>query len=206
MSKSMALPSNAARLAGASDGHSIEYDQAVAVDFLPLVGAAPRSLRLSRCLKISKAFRCGGCVVRVPTFAKCGEFSGCAHDSSGPVVIGSALIFELSKASRPRCRAPAVSYEDIGGLHAKWARVREIVELPLKHRAFSSAWYTRPKACSCTALQVPERLCWPRSCAESRVPFLHLNGPELCGNFTARVKPAARSFEDAAAPRSAILH
>ena len=50
---------------------------------------------------------------------------------SGPVVIGARTDIRIVEGEETAARAPAVSYEDIGGLEREVARVREIVELPL---------------------------------------------------------------------------
>ncbi len=52
----------------------------------------------------------------------------------GPVVIASDTLLKIGGASKneaaPPTTAPAISYEDIGGLRRQLDRVREIVELP----------------------------------------------------------------------------
>src|SRR5207245_9079749 len=74
-----------------------------------------------------------GCAVRVPTFAKAVNFQVVRTIPSGPVVIGKRTDIRIVEGEQTPARAPAVSYEDIGGRERELARVREIVEVPLKY-------------------------------------------------------------------------
>src|SRR5580692_10855095 len=113
----------------------IEREQAVAVRFSPLwVGAAPATIAPERMLEdLDGVPVIAGCVVRVPTFAKAVNFQVVRTIPSGPVVIGKRTDIRVVEGEQTAARAPAVSYEDIGGLEREVARVREMVELPLKH-------------------------------------------------------------------------
>ncbi|NQT11544.1 MAG: AAA family ATPase, partial [Planctomycetes bacterium] len=55
----------------------------------------------------------------------------------GPVVIASETVLKIGRSRKPdgqpAISAPALSYEDIGGLRRQLERIREIVELPLKY-------------------------------------------------------------------------
>ncbi len=48
-------------------------------------------------------------------------------------MIGKRTDLRVVEGEKTAARAPAVSYEDIGGLEREVERVREIVELPLKY-------------------------------------------------------------------------
>ena len=113
----------------------IDNEQAVAVRFSPLwVGAAPATIAPERILEdLVGVPVIAGCVVRVPTFAKAVNFQVVRTIPSGPVVIGKRTDIRVVEGDQTVARAPAVSYEDIGGLEREVARVREIVELPLKY-------------------------------------------------------------------------
>src|SRR6202790_4150017 len=126
----------------------VEYDQAVAVRFSPLwVGAAPAVIAPQQMLEDLEGVPVvTGCVVRVPTFAKAVNFQVVRTIPSGPVVIGKSTDLRVVEGEQTAARAPAVSYEDIGGLEREVARVREIVELPLKHpRIFERLGILAPK-------------------------------------------------------------
>ena len=113
----------------------IEHAQAVAVRLAPLwVGAAPVIIAPERMLEdLENVPVVTGCVVRVPTFAKALNFQVVRTIPAGPVMIGKRTDIRVVEGEQTAARAPAVSYEDIGGLEREVARVREIVELPLKH-------------------------------------------------------------------------
>jgi transitional endoplasmic reticulum ATPase len=112
-----------------------EHEQAVAVRLSPLwVGAAPATIAPERMLEdLVGVPVIAGCAVRVPTFAKAVNFQVVRTIPSGTVVIGKRTDLRIVEGEQTAARAPAVSYEDIGGLEREVARVREIVELPLKY-------------------------------------------------------------------------
>src|SRR5262249_37718331 len=74
-----------------------------------------------------------GAALRLPTFAKAVNYQVVRTIPSGPVVIGARTDIRIVEGEQTPASAPAVSYEDIGGLEREVARVRELVELPLKH-------------------------------------------------------------------------
>jgi transitional endoplasmic reticulum ATPase len=105
-------------------------------------------------------------------------------------------------------RAPAVSYEDIGGLEREVARVREIVELPLKYpRVFERLGILAPKGVLLYGPPGTGKTLLARAvAAESRVHFIHLNGPEIMRKFYGESEAKLREvFEEAARRAPAIL-
>src|ERR1700676_3481289 len=96
----------------------IEHAQAVAVRFSPLwTGAAPAIIAPERMLQdLLGVPVLTGRVVRVPTFAKAVNFQVVRTIPSGPVVIGKRTDLRVVEGEQTAARAPAVSYEDIGGL------------------------------------------------------------------------------------------
>jgi len=61
---------------------------------------------------------------------------------------------------------PEVMYEDLGGIKPALSKIREIIELPLKHPELFTGWVLmRQKECFFTALQEQEKPClqkrWP---------------------------------------------
>ena len=149
-----------------------------------------------------------GCAVRVPTFAKAVNFQVVRTIPSGPVVIGRRTDIRVVEGERPAARAPAVSYEDIGGLEREVARVREIVELPLKHsRIFERLGILAPKGVLLYGPPGTGKTLLARAvAAESRVHFIHLNGPEIMRKFYGESEAKLREvFEEAARRAPAIL-
>jgi transitional endoplasmic reticulum ATPase len=188
----------------------IEHDQAVAVRFSPLwVGAAPAIIAPQQMLEDLEGVPViAGCVVRVPTFAKAVNFQVVRTIPSGPVVIGKRTDIRVVEGEQTTVRAPAVSYEDIGGLQRELARVREIVELPLKHpRIFERLGILAPKGVLLYGPPGTGKTLLARAvAAESRVHFIHLNGPEIMRKFYGESEAKLREvFEEAARHAPAIL-
>ena len=188
----------------------VEHAQAVAVRLSPLwVGAAPATIAPDRMLEdLVDVPVIAGCVVRVPTFAKAVNFQVVRTIPSGPVVIGRRTDLRIVDGDQTMARAPAVSYEDIGGLEREVARVREIIELPLKHsRIFEQLGILAPKGVLLYGPPGTGKTLLARAvAAESRVHFIHLNGPEIMRKFYGESEAKLREvFEEAARHAPAIL-
>src|SRR5258705_4023292 len=112
----------------------VETQAAVAVRFTPMwVGAAPATIAPDRMLEdLVGVPVVTGCAVRVPTFAKAVNFQVVRTIPSGPVVIGKRTDIRVVEGEQTPSRAPAVSYEDIGGPEREMARVLQVVEVPLE--------------------------------------------------------------------------
>jgi transitional endoplasmic reticulum ATPase len=188
----------------------VECEQAVAVRLVPLwVGAAPATIAPDRMLEdLVDVPVITGCVVRVPTFAKAVNFHVVRTIPSGPVVIGKRTDIRVVEGEQTAARAPSVSYEDIGGLEREVARVREIVELPLKYsRIFERLGILAPKGVLLYGPPGTGKTLLARAvAAESRVHFIHLNGPEIMRKFYGESEAKLRElFEEAARHAPAIL-
>ena len=188
----------------------VEHEQAVAVRFLPLwVGAAPATIAPDRMLEdLVGVPVMAGSVVRVPTFAKAVNFQVVRTIPPGPVVIGKRTDIRVVEGEQTAARAPSVSYEDIGGLEREVARVREIVELPLKYsRIFERLGILAPKGVLLYGPPGTGKTLLARAvAAESRVHFIHLNGPEIMRKFYGESEAKLREvFEEAARHAPAIL-
>jgi transitional endoplasmic reticulum ATPase len=188
----------------------IEHQLAVAVRLSPLwVGAAPATIAAERMLEDLEGVPVlAGGVVRVPTFAKAVNFQVVRTIPSGPVVIGKRTDIRVVEGEQTAARAPAVSYEDIGGLEREVARVREIVELPLKYsRVFEQLGILAPKGVLLYGPPGTGKTLLARAvAAESRVHFIHLNGPEIMRKFYGESEAKLREvFEEAARHAPSIL-
>jgi len=188
----------------------VEAQQAVAVRLTPMwVGAAPATIAPERMVEdLIGVPVIAGCVVRVPTFAKAVNFQVVRTIPSGPVVIGKHTDIRVVEGDQTAARAPAVSYEDIGGLEREVARVREIVELPLKFpRVFERLGILAPKGVLLYGPPGTGKTLLARAvAAESRVHFIHLNGPEIMRKFYGESEAKLREvFEEAARRAPAIL-
>jgi transitional endoplasmic reticulum ATPase len=188
----------------------VESSQAVAVRLAPLwTGAAPAIIAPDRLLAdLVGVPILTGSAVRVPTFAKAVNFQVVRTIPSGPVVIGPRCDIRVVEGEATAVHAPAVSYEDIGGLEREVARVREIVELPLKHsRLFERLGVLAPKGVLLYGPPGTGKTLLARAvAAESRVHFIHLNGPEIMRKFYGESEAKLRDvFEEAARRAPAIL-
>src|ERR1700728_3452288 len=188
----------------------VECEHAVAVRLVPLwVGAAPATIAPDRMLEdLVDVPVITGCVVRVPTFAKAVNFHVVRTIPSGPVVIGKRTDIRVVEGEQTAARAPSVSYEDIGGLEREVARVREIVELPLKYsRIFERLGILAPKGVLLYGPPGTGKTLLARAvAAESRVHFIHLNGPEIMRKFYGESEAKLREvFEEAARHSPSIL-
>jgi len=188
----------------------VEAAQAVAVRFAPLWdGAAPAVIAPERMLAdLTGVPVVTGAAVRVPTYAKAVNFQVVRTIPGGPVVIGPRTDIRVVEGEQTAARAPAVSYEDIGGLEREVARVREIVELPLKHaRVFERLGILAPKGVLLYGPPGTGKTLLARAvAAESRVHFIHLNGPEIMRKFYGESEARLREvFEEAARRAPAIL-
>jgi transitional endoplasmic reticulum ATPase len=189
---------------------SVETQQAVAVRLSPMwVGAAPATIAPDRMLEdLVGVPVVAGCAVRVPTFAKAVNFQVVRTIPAGPVVIGKRTDIRVVEGEQTLSRAPAVSYEDIGGLEREVARVREIVELPLKYsHIFERLGVLAPKGILLYGPPGTGKTLLARAvAAESRVHFIHLNGPEIMRKFYGESEAKLREvFEEAARHAPAIL-
>jgi transitional endoplasmic reticulum ATPase len=188
----------------------VETQQAVAVRLTPMwIGAAPATIAPDQMLEdLVGVPVIAGCVVRVPTFAKAVNFQVARTIPTGPVVIGKRTDIRVVEGEQTPSRAPAVSYEDIGGLEREVARVREIVELPLKYsHVFERLGILAPKGVLLYGPPGTGKTLLARAvAAESRVHFIHLNGPEIMRKFYGESEAKLREvFEEAARHAPAIL-
>jgi transitional endoplasmic reticulum ATPase len=189
---------------------TVESAQAVGIRLSPLwAGAAPAMIAPERMLEDLQGVPVvAGCVVRVPTYAKAVNFQVVRTIPGGPVVVGKRTDIRLVDGEQTASRAPAVSYEDIGGLEREVARVREIVELPLKHaRIFERLGILAPKGVLLYGPPGTGKTLLARAvAAESRVHFIHINGPEIMRKFYGESEAKLREvFEEAARRAPAIL-
>ena len=188
----------------------VEAAQAVAVRLTPLwVGAAPAIVAHERLLEdLAGVPVITGSAIRVPTFAKAINFQVVRTMPGGPVIINPRTDIRIVEGEPTVGTAPAVSYEDIGGLEREVARVREIVELPLKHsRLFEQLGILAPKGVLLYGPPGTGKTLLARAvAAESRVHFIHLNGPEIMRKFYGESEAKLREvFEEAARRAPAIL-
>jgi len=102
------------------------------------------------------------------------------------------------EAAKVTEEGPRVSYEDIGGLHEEIAKVREMIELPLKHpELFDRLGIDPPKG---VLLQGPpgtgKTLIAKAVANESGASFYTINGPEIMSKFYGQSEENLRKIFD----------
>lgn len=126
----------------------------------------------------------------------------------GPVIIASDTLLKISKAPRskgePPPAAPPLSYEDIGGLKPQLARIREIVELPLKYpEVFDRLGIDAPKGVLLLGPPGCGKTLIARAVAhETAANFYAVNGPEIVHKFYGESEAHLRKIFDEATRRA----
>ncbi len=112
----------------------------------------------------------------------------------------TALIVKEEAVRVSDLEAPQVSYEDIGGLHDEILRVREMIELPLKHpELFDRLGIDPPKGVLLHGPPGTGKTLIAKAVAnESGASFYTINGPEIMSKFYGQSEENLRKiFEEA---------
>ena len=117
------------------------------------------------------------------------------------VIVDENTQVEISEeVARPQRNLPRVSYEDVGGLRNEVAKVREIIELPMKHpELFERLGIEAPKG---VLLQGPpgtgKTLLAKAVATETNAHFITVSGPEIMSKFYGESEERLRQiFEEA---------
>ena len=138
------------------------------------------------------------------------EFTVASTDPPGPVFVSKQTALEVQRTGpgRDDSRQVGISYEDIGGLHKEVARIREMVELPLRY----------PEVFERLGIEAPRGvlLYGPPGCGktylakavahETEAHFIHINGPEVMHRFYGESEAHLRTiFEEATREAPSII-
>jgi len=113
-------------------------------------------------------------------------YATAAIPANGGIVVDSTEIMISSEAvSMPAAAAPMITYEDIGDMEDAKQKVREIVELPLKHpELFKHLGIDPPKGILLYGPPGTGKTLLARAIAnETNSNFLTINGPEIMSKF-----------------------
>lgn len=128
---------------------------------------------------------------------------------SGIVRIARGTNLRILSEPAPTARGvPRTTYEDIGGLHEEIRRVREMVELPLRHpELFQRLGIDPPKGVLLHGPPGCGKTLLARAVAnESEAYFLSINGPEIMSKFYGESEARMREmFEKAQENAPSIL-
>jgi transitional endoplasmic reticulum ATPase len=130
---------------------------------------------------------CRGDTVLIPILGRAMPFSIVSTTPKGICLVTDATSLNVSEKPLTDTETgfPRVSYEDIGGLSEEITRIREMVELPLKHpELFKRLGIDPPKG---VLLHGPpgcgKTLIAKAVASESEAHFIPINGPEIMSKF-----------------------
>jgi len=129
---------------------------------------------------------------------------------SGIVKIGEGTEVELlpQAVETPERSVPSVVYEDVGGLKPVITKVREMIELPLKHpELFDRLGIDPPKGVLLHGPPGTGKTMLAKAVAnESDAYFISINGPEIMSKYYGESEKALRDiFEEAEKNTPAII-
>ena len=127
-------------------------------------------------------------------------------DPSGPIIINDATKVTVSEDSAKAVQAsqegkvPSITYEDIGGIRNEIARVREMIELPLRHpELFKRLGVEAPKGVLLHGPPGTGKTLLARAVAnETNANFYSIGGPEIMSRYYGESEEKLRNvFEQA---------
>ncbi len=127
-------------------------------------------------------------------------------DPSGPIIINDATKVTVSEDSAKAVQAaqegkvPSITYEDIGGIRNEIARVREMIELPLRHpELFKRLGVEAPKGGLLHGPPGTGKTLLARAVAnETNANFYSIGGPEIMSKYYGESEEKLRNvFEQA---------
>ena len=150
-----------------------------------------------------------GDTVRATMFgARSHDFVVLSSVPTGPVLVHSSTLITVKEKKAGEPRAPRISYEDVGGLRHEIQRVREMIELPLKHpQVFERLGIEAPKGVLLHGPPGTGKTLIARAVAnETEASFIHVNGPEIMAKYYGESEAKLRGiFENASAHAPAII-
>ncbi|MCK5477187.1 MAG: CDC48 family AAA ATPase [Candidatus Aenigmarchaeota archaeon] len=128
---------------------------------------------------------------------------------SGCVVVdeNTKLIIDKKSAKRAE-KIPEMHYEDIGGLKEEIDKIREMIELPMKHpEVFERVGISAPKGVLLTGPPGCGKTLLARAVAsETEANFISINGPEIMGKYHGQSEENLRNkFEEAQKDAPSII-
>ncbi len=130
----------------------------------------------------------------MPLFGPQVKFRVKSVEPKGAILVGEDTSILLEKPEEKAVRRPFVTYEDVGGMGDLLSRVREIVELPLKHpEIFAQLGVEPPKGVLMHGPPGCGKTLLAKAVAnETHAHFISINGPEIVGKFAGEAEERLR--------------
>jgi transitional endoplasmic reticulum ATPase len=138
--------------------------------------------------------------VLIPVLGQAIPFVVVATKPSGVVVVTESTNLIIHEKPAEEARATRVTYEDIGGLHEAIQKIREMVELPLKHpELFERLGIEPPKGVLLYGPPGCGKTLLAKAVAnETNAHFISISGPEIMSKFYGESEQRLREiFEEA---------
>ena len=150
-----------------------------------------------------------GDVVRIVFFGtRYQEYTVIDTRPQGAVIVHPKTSIQFKKADEEVKQGNKISYEDVGGLGKEIRKIREMIELPLKHpEMFERLGIDPPKGILLYGPPGTGKTLIARAVAnETSAFFKHVNGPEIMHKFYGESEGKLREvFEEASANAPSIL-
>lgn len=120
------------------------------------------------------------------------------------VIVTQKTAFLIGEKNESLHGLPQISYEDIGGLTDEIRKVREMIELPLRHpEIFEKLGVEAPKGILLFGVPGTGKTLLAKAVAnESNVHFISISGPEIIGKFYGESEARLREIFKEARERS----
>ncbi|WP_425393258.1 CDC48 family AAA ATPase [Caldisphaera lagunensis] len=141
-----------------------------------------------------------GDVIVVPVIGQAVQLTVIDTRPRGPVIIGEKTSVDVLEKPMAQINVPKVTYEDIGGLRDIISRIRELVELPLRHpELFARLGIEPPKGVLLFGPPGTGKTLLAKAVAtESDAYFVAINGPEIMSKFYGESEQRLREIFDEA--------
>ncbi len=129
--------------------------------------------------------------------------------SKGPVIVTTSTVFKLGAKTKVRDNTiPRITYDDLGGLREEVQKIREMVELPMRHPAlFEKIGVEAPKGVLLYGPPGTGKTLLAKAVAgETRAHFISVGGPEIIGGAVGSSEKMIRDiFEEASKNAPSII-
>jgi len=149
-----------------------------------------------------------GDVIVVPVIGQAVQLTVIDTRPRGIVIISEKTSVDILEKPMAQINVPKVTYEDIGGLREVVSRIRELVELPLRHpELFARLGIEPPKGVLLFGPPGTGKTLLAKAVAtESDAYFVAINGPEIMSKFYGESEQRLREiFEEAKKNAPAII-